>query len=232
MRFISLLWFLLIFMACAEDNTISDPQEPAPRFFRYLALGDSYTIGTAIGKDSAYAALLGDSLQAAFSMDSVDYQVIAKNGWTTADLKNGISVAAPDSSFDIVTLLIGVNNQYQGRSISEYESEFQELLLHSVALAGGAQARVLVISIPDWGVSPAGAGNRGQIASQIDAFNAAQKAICDSLGISFVDITALSRNGLNTSELIARDGLHFSRKMHQLWMRKIYPLWYAKISQS
>lgn len=232
MRFISLLWFLLIFIACAEDATIPSPQEPAPRFFRYLALGDSYTIGTAIGRDSAYAALLGDSLETAFSADSVEYQVIAKNGWTTADLKNGISLAAPDSSFDIVTLLIGVNNQYQGRSISEYEGEFQDLVLQAVALAGGAQARVVVISIPDWGVSPAGAANRSQVAAQIDAFNAAQKAICDSLGISFVDITTLSRNGLNDSDLIARDGLHFSHKMHQLWMRKIYPLWYAKLSQA
>lgn len=231
MRFISLLWFLLIFMACAEDNAVPIPKEASPRYFRYLALGDSYTIGTAIGRDSAYSALLGDSLQAAYNLDTVEYQVIAKNGWTTADLKNGISMAAPDSSFDIVTLLIGVNNQYQGRSISEYEREFEELAHQAIVFAGGRPARVLVISIPDWGVSPAGAGNRTQVAAQIDAFNAAQKTICDSLGINFVDITPLSRTGLNDSELIARDGLHFSSQMHQLWMRKIYPHWYAKISQ-
>lgn len=232
MRFISLLWFILIFMACAEDRQVPSPEAEAPRSFRYLALGDSYTIGTAIGSQNAYPALLRDSLRAAFSLDSIENQVIAKNGWTTADLKNGIRLAAPDSSFDIVSLLIGVNNQYQRRSLAEYEKEFQELAIQAIALAAGDKSRVLVISIPDWGVSPAGEANRAQVATEIDAFNSAQKAICDSLGLSFVDITKLSRTGLNNSELIAADGLHFSAKMQQLWMRKIYPLWYAKLSQT
>jgi len=217
--------------ACQDQDVQEDePQGLSSQTYRYLALGDSYTIGTAIGVDSSYSAQLVDSLEASQEADSVYYQVIATNGWTTADLQNGINRDQPDSSFDVVTILIGVNNQYQRRSIPEYEIEFRSLLDQAIIFAANRKERVLVVSIPDWGVSPAGAGNRAQVASEIDAFNAAQKAICDSLQVDFVNITEISRQGLNDPQLIARDGLHFSKAMHRLWMKELYASWYGKIT--
>lgn len=228
MRILFFAWTLLLFLACAKDGEGTQALEPKLKTYRYLALGDSYTIGTAIGEEMAYPVLLVDSLNGQVS-DSIAYKVIAQNGWTTADLLNGIKSAEPDSSFDVVTVLIGVNNQYQGLSISEYRREFLDLLNRAVSFAQGEKERVLVVSIPDWGVSPAGAWNRSQIAAEINAFNFAQKQVCDSLSIDFIDITSLSRTALSNSKYIASDGLHFSAKMHQLWMRAIYPLWKQKI---
>lgn len=228
MRGLILSWILLVLMACAKE---SNP--PAPNdipVYRYLALGDSYTIGTAIGQDSSYAALFVDSLKSV-SSDSVFYQVIAKNGWTTADLQAGIRQESPDSSFDLVSILIGVNNQYQGRSIEEYKREFKDLALQAIALSGGEPRNVMVFSVPDWGVSPAGSGrDRTQTSIEINAFNAAQKSIADSLNLAFYDITISSRKGLQDPSLIASDGLHFSVKMHREWMRTFYLDWYQKLS--
>lgn len=228
MRILFFAWTLLLFLACAKDGGTTPSPNANVKTYRYLALGDSYTIGTAIGEKKAYPVLLVDSLESQIP-DSVEYEVIARNGWTTADLQIGINSAEPDSSFDVVTILIGVNNQYQGLSISEYRSEFLNLLNQAISFAQGEKERVLVISIPDWGVSPAGAGNRNQIAAEINDFNFAQKQVCDSLEVDFIDITSLSRTGLSNSAYIASDGLHFSAKMHQLWMRALYPMWNQKI---
>lgn len=215
-------------LACSEDSDTEVDSSPAVNTYRYLALGDSYTIGTAIGVDSSYSAQLRDSLKIS-SPDSIFYQVIATNGWTTRDLQNGINSAQPDSNFDLVSILIGVNNQYQRRSIAEYEREFLSLALQAIQFAKGDKQRVMVFSIPDWGVSPAGSGNRALIATQIDDFNSAQKAIADSLGLSFYDITGSSRQGIQDPSLIASDGLHFSTKMHRIWMRDHFEAWLEKI---
>lgn len=233
MRILVLLWTALLLMACAKDDG-GQPEEPKPAasnsVLKYLALGDSYTIGTAIGVDSSYSAQLRDSLLSGDStIDSIYYEVIATNGWTTRDLINGISGREPASDFDVVTMLIGVNNQYQGRSVSQYKSEFTQLLKQAIGFAGGDTNKVLIVSIPDWSVSPAGAGNRAAVGLKIDEFNAAQKSVCDSLQVTYVDITEISRTGLNRSDLIASDGLHFSTKMQSLWMRELYPYWYAKL---
>lgn len=231
MRSLILIHSLFILLACAKQDIPPSSQKPqdVSRIYRYLALGDSYTIGTAIGPQNSYAAILRDSLLISNPEDSMFYQVIAKNGWTTKDLLGGISTSQPDSSFDVVTILIGVNNQYQRRSIAEYEREFTILLEKAASFGKQDYSNVLVISIPDWGVSPAGAANRAQVASEIDAFNAAQKSICDSLGIEFIDITPLSRTALNEADLIASDGLHFSSKMHHLWSKLIFEAWSKKL---
>lgn len=221
MRSIYFLGFIL--WACAKGTTPDSMPSNTQENFSYLALGDSYTIGTAIGEDSSYSALLVDSLEAAPSQYTVDYQVVAKNGWTTQDLIQGMAKADLDTTYDMVTVLIGVNNQYQGRSLEEYKREFLQIVNQASAVAKNGYASMLVISIPDWGQSPAGSGSRAQISAEIDAFNQAQKGICDSLTIQFVDITNLSRKDPNSGAWIANDGLHFSRAMHQLWMRKIYP---------
>ncbi len=231
-----ILWclYLPLIIGCSKgEPQVNQSQDTAePKVYRYLALGDSYTIGTAIGVDSSYSAQLRDSLISVKPQDSIFYQVIATNGWTTRNLLDGIATARPDSNFDAVSLLIGVNNQYQRRSIDEYEQEFTQLLNQAIAFAKNQKERVIVISIPDWGVSSAGAGNRNQIATEIDAFNAAQKAICDSLEVDFIDITPLSRTGLNDPKLIAQDGLHFSATMQRLWMLLMYDDWFSKISMN
>ena len=222
----SLLFVLLISLfACSKNEAqiINNTTQLYPSQLRYLALGDSYTIGTAIGPEKAYPQIFADSARQEAFMDSLFVQVIAQNGWTTADLKNGITATQPDSNFNLVTILIGVNNQYQRRSITEYENEFSQLLQDAIAFAEGDRSRVVVISIPDWGVSPAGAGNRALIAEQIDNFNAAQKQIALAEGVQFVDITTLSRSALSDPSLIASDGLHFSAKMQQQWLELLYP---------
>lgn len=228
MRELLLIWTILISLACNKAQPIEEPPVMEPSTFRYLALGDSYTIGTAIGRDSSYSALLSDSLKIS-SSDSVYYEVIATNGWTTGDLQNGIYTAQPDSNFDAVSILIGVNNQYQRRSIAEYRREFRVLAEAAIAFAQGDPNKVMVYSIPDWGVSPAGGNNRALIAQQIDDFNVAQREICDSLKLDFYDITTSSRGGLQDPSLIAKDGLHFSTKMHRIWMRSTYADWYQKL---
>lgn len=232
MRKSILLSCLVVLFSCAKNKaqTIEDNAQTDLKVLRYLALGDSYTIGTVIGSENAYPDIFGDSLRQDFRVDSLELLVIAQDGWTTGDLLAGIGQKQLAANFNLVTLLIGVNNQYQGRSITEYEQEFRTLVRGAIALAGGDSTRVLIISIPDWGVSPAGAGNRASISEEIDNFNLAQHQIARQEGLQFVDITTLSRNGLLDSSLIASDDLHFSAKMHRQWCDLIYPILLSKMA--
>lgn len=189
--------------------------------FSYLALGDSYTIGTAIGKQSAYPALLVDSMKEGIPNFYADLDVIAENGWTTRDLLNGIAKENPKGPYDMVSLLIGVNNQYQHLSKDKYKSEFEQLLEKSITLAGGKTENVFVISIPDYGVCTVAVDDIESISPDIDAFNNINKSITDSFGVSYIDITEISRTAKGNESLIASDGLHFSSKMHELWVEEI-----------
>ena len=219
------LCFLIALAGCKKD----EPPEPAPvenlpigKSISYLALGDSYTIGTAIGLEKAYPAQLRDSLLLRPQIDSVKIDVIARGGWTTGNLINGMIDARPDSSYQLVSLLIGVNNQYQRRSLGEYRTQFRLLLQWSLALAANDTGRVFVLSIPDYGVTPAGQGNATTIAMEIDQFNAVNREITDSLGVAYYNITDISRLAASDPALIANDGLHFSSAMHTLWVRFIH----------
>lgn len=203
------------------------PTEPLPSItpinIKYLALGDSYTVGTAIGQENAYPYLLKDALEANVSISTVSVDVIAKNGWTTNNLLQSISTEKPLSDHDLVTLLIGVNNQYQGKSKQVYRKEFRALLDQSVQFGAGDKSRVFVLSVPDWGVTPAADRSRKEeIALDIDQFNKINKEISDSVGVVYFEITALSRSADNNLYLVAKDGLHFSEKMHELWLDIIY----------
>lgn len=216
------LSIIALMVSCSKDTSVLKDQGYAEDagVISYLALGDSYTIGTAIGSEKAYAGQLKDSLNYRSYIDSVSMEIIAQNGWTTSNLLNALTIAQPDSNFDLVSMLIGVNNQYQKRLLSEYRAEFRRLLEWSIALADQDAARVFVFSIPDWGVTPAGQGNSSQIASEIDQFNEINKQISDSLKVSYYDITPLSRTAANNLDLVANDGLHFSSKMHTLWLQE------------
>ncbi|MBX9852580.1 MAG: SGNH/GDSL hydrolase family protein [Cytophagaceae bacterium] len=186
----------------------------------YLALGDSYTIGQNVSSTERYPVILSERLKADNISVTNGPTILATTGWTTGQLKSTLSLntAINSKKYDIVSLLIGVNNQYQGRSLSEYKVEFTELLITSINLANGKKDKVFVISIPDYGYTPYGQSNQASISAQIDLFNAANKHIADSAGVKYFDITPISRNGLSDPALVANDGLHPSGKMYGQWV--------------
>ncbi|MPR34864.1 SGNH/GDSL hydrolase family protein [Cytophagaceae bacterium SJW1-29] len=189
----------------------------------FLSLGDSYTIGESVPEADRWSVQLAEMLR----KDGIAVappDIIARTGWTTAELMDGIQAARKEKNYELVSLLIGVNNQYRGQSIERFRTEFRSLLETSIAYAAGRKERVFVLSIPDWGVSPFGAGSdRGKVAREIDAFNAVAKEECDKAGILYIDITPLSRTGLGDPSMFASDGLHFSGKMYGLWAMEALP---------
>lgn len=190
---------------------------------RFLALGDSYTIGEGVAPAESWPAQLAAGLRAA-GYPAADLAVIARTGWTTDDLAAALTAAAPVGPFDLVSLLIGVNNQYRGRPVAAYQAEFAALLDRAVALAGGRPGRVVVLSIPDWGVTPFAAGrDRAAIAAAIDQFNAANRAESGRRGARYVDITPLSRRAAFEPALVAADGLHPSAGLYAKWVARLLP---------
>ncbi|MCK6583057.1 MAG: SGNH/GDSL hydrolase family protein [Anaerolineales bacterium] len=190
---------------------------------RYLALGDSYTIGESVEEAERFpnqlAALLADE---GFS---VDVKIIARTGWTTDELWQGIQKEDITPPYDMVSLLIGVNNQYRGRDIEEYREGFIFLLNKAIEYAGGDVKRVIVFSIPDWGVTPFAAGrNTTQIASEIDAFNQVNLEESQKAGAHYVDVTPVSRKAEEDPTLVAGDGLHPSGKMYSEWAKSALPI--------
>ncbi|MBN8656738.1 MAG: SGNH/GDSL hydrolase family protein [Anaerolineae bacterium] len=196
---------------------------------RYLALGDSYTIGESVKEEDRFpnqlAALLEkDGLQ-------VGVTIIARTGWTTDELWQGIQAATVTPPYDLVSLLIGVNNQYRNRSIDEYRTDFSFLLNKAIEYAGGDANRVIVFSIPDWGVTPFArdrermTGNDlSNVDDQIDAFNQVNFEISQSAGVHYVNVTPISRQAVDKPSLIAGDGLHPSGEMYAEWVKLAYPI--------
>lgn len=191
----------------------------------YLALGDSYTIGEAVSLQQSFPYQLAANLNAQ-SLKVADPKIIATTGWTTDELQSGIQSAAVTAKFDIVTLLIGVNNQYRGYPLDTYRKEFKALLETAIDFAGGNKAHVFVVSIPDWGLTPFGKGSgkdQKNISAEIDAFNAVNKEETLKLGVSYTDITPASRKVSADVTLAASDGLHPSGKMYQEWVSLLAP---------
>ena len=184
---------------------------------RYLALGDSYTIGESVEPAERWPVHLARLLrEQGVPMD--DPLIIAATGWTTDDLSAGIERVSPQGVFDLVSLLIGVNNQYRGREAAEYRRQFSALLQRAIGLAGGRPGRVLVLSIPDWGVTPFAEGrDRKQIGAEIDRFNAINREESARAAAPYLDITPGSRRAAADPALIAGDGLHPSGKMYADW---------------
>lgn len=191
---------------------------------RYLALGDSYTIGEAVLEAERFPVQLVQRLGEAGHADAPTPLIIATTGWTTDELLAGIDAAAPAGRFDLVTLLIGVNNQYRGRPLEAYRRDFAVLLRRAIGFAGGEPGRVIVVSIPDWGVTPFAAGrDHRAITADIDAFNVVNEEEAKRQGARRVDITPISRLALDQPELTASDGLHPSGEMYRLWVERILP---------
>ena len=187
---------------------------------KFLALGDSYTIGESVVATERWPVQLMDSLNAR-GLESVDYRIIAVTGWRTDNLKEAIHDAKIKDEYTLVSLLIGVNNYYQGKTVESYKPEFEELLRTAIRIAGGATSRVFVLSIPDYGYTPFGKNNQETISKGIDAFNAANKSIAQQLGVKYINITDISRRGLTEPDLVAFDGLHPSGKMYSEWIQRI-----------
>lgn len=189
----------------------------------YLALGDSYTIGESVDRPQIFPNLLVKELEKANIIINTP-RLIARTGWTTSELQSAISESGVIQKFNIVTLLIGVNNQYRGGSKDLYRKEFKELLNTALNYADGDKSHVFVVSIPDWGVTPFGkqsGRNQETISRDIDAFNAVNKEETLSIGISYTDITPASRNAAMDLTLVANDGLHPSGKMYDEWARAL-----------
>lgn len=207
-----------------SSNTNVNPDAMDTGKITYLALGDSYTNGEAVSPTERFPVQLANMLQ----KENVHVQspdIVAVTGWTTANLLNALQSEHLKHNYTFVTLLIGVNNQYQGRSLDEYKEQFFRLLDSAVHFAGDKKGKVFVLSIPDYSVTPFASGSdQKKIAMEIDEFNAANKIISENSGVQYLDITGISREAKNDPGLIAPDGLHPSSEQYLKWDELLMPL--------
>lgn len=212
---------VLIVLLFASMIVISNTNAPK---YTFLSLGDSYTIGESVSEADRWSVQLA-SLLRKDSLGVADPDIIARTGWTTAELQEAIKTSGNQKTYSLVSLLIGVNNQYRSQSQDRYRTEFRELLQTATKFAGGRATHVFVLSIPDWGASPFAAGrNKAQISREIDQFNAIAKGECQKAGIVFVDITSVSRLAAGDATQFANDGLHYSGKQMHRWAEKALPI--------
>jgi lysophospholipase L1-like esterase len=218
---LTLILGLLYFVGATAQKTTQEIKT-------FLCLGDSYTIGESVAVELRWPMQLAQALDT--EQSTIKPTLIAKTGWTTDELLEGINQAVLDDSYDYVSLLIGVNNQYRGRSVASFEPEFTTLLNRAIALSKNKKDGVLVLSIPDWGVMPFAEGrDRKQIAYEIDAYNTRIEQICKTCGVRYFNITEISRQASENADLIANDGLHPSGAMYAAWVQAILP--FFKLTQ-
>jgi acyl-CoA thioesterase-1 len=200
------------------------PQTP-PKEINYLALGDSYTIGQSVCETCRFPEQLKKNLGNLNPNNTYFLKIIAQTGWTTTNLISAINAQSLNSNYDLVTLLIGVNNQYQNRLFSIYENEFPELVNKAIALAKGDKTNVIVVSIPDYAYTPFGqqSSNSAKISTEIDNYNAFAKKYCLERNIEFISITDITRQGLTNPKLVASDGLHPSELAYSYFVERILP---------
>ncbi|HYG03276.1 MAG TPA: SGNH/GDSL hydrolase family protein [Chryseosolibacter sp.] len=187
---------------------------------KLLALGDSYTIGESVGENERWPVQLMQSLREK-GWQVADPKIIATTGWRTDELKNAVlkEDLQLNSDFNLISLLIGVNNQYQGKSVESYKPEFEELLQIAITLSGNNTKRVFVLSIPDYGFTPFGKEKQQVISQAIDQFNNANHEITAKYGVNYIDITPFTRD--SDPALLASDALHPAGKMYGIWVREI-----------
>ena len=220
----------LTFYAC---NSTTDPEtggnntenQAESKNFKLIALGDSYTIGQSVCEDCRFPAQLKDSLQARYTeQDTFNLEIIAQTGWTTTNLKSAIASADPPNDFDLVTLLIGVNNQYQNKPFSLYETEFVELVNTAISLVGGDASKLIVVSIPDYAFTPFGQGSNAlTMSSELEIYNNYAQNDCAENNLKYVYITDITQEGLINTELVALDYLHPSALAYTKFVERILP---------
>lgn len=226
---------ILFFFTCSSscDRKQNEVMTTVAKKYYYLALGDSYTIGEMVPPEENFP----NQVTRMMKNDSVAFQlerIIAKTGWTTDELEAGIVASKQTkplrSFYDFVTLLIGVNNQYRSRTVENYKYEFEELLKKAIHFTGNRADHVVVISIPDWGVTPFASGrDRQQIAREIDVYNAASKEITERYHIYYINITPWTREAATDKSLLAPDGLHPSGREYKRWAAKISGYFKSKL---
>lgn len=223
---IVLLFVFTLFVKVSSLNSLK-----SNKVYKVLALGDSYTIGEAVAPEERFIAQTITALRQK-SLQVEDARIIATTGWTTDELQQAIDAANITETYDIVTLLIGVNNQYRGRQVEEYREQFVQLLQQAIQFAGGKTNRVFVFSIPDWGVTPFAEGrDRNQIAQEIDKFNQVNKEEANRQQVHYIDITPDSRKASVDPSLTAADKLHPSGAMYALWAQKLTPLIFDELKK-
>lgn len=230
-----LIFILFATLSCEKDTFTTDPGTSMPKSpglpidtLRYLALGDSYTIGEGVNYSDNFPSQLavqtnelhGDSLY------MLPPNIIARTGWTAAQLLQQAEQENLLPSYDLITLLIGVNNQYQGRPFSAFEADFEALLDFTLRMTEGDSSRLVLLSIPDYAYTPFGQNSNDpqRISTEIDKYNAYIKQRAIVLGLTFVDITDISREALDKLDLLAPDGLHPSKQMYARWVERLLPV--------
>lgn len=220
-----IIYFILGFsLISCKTTEISDPMSKTTSL-TYLALGDSYTIGEGVQEKDRYPVQLINELAKEGNLTFSAPQIIAKTGWTVDELNAGINAARTKSEgYDLVTLLIGVNNQFRGRPIADFQKEFEAMLKRAIVFAKGNKDHVVVLSIPDWGVTPFAVNrnfDQAKVAREITAYNSAKKSICESYGVTFIDITEGYRAIGARTEMVVEDQLHPSGLMYKRWTEKL-----------
>jgi acyl-CoA thioesterase-1 len=206
---------------------ITIPTTPISSSINYLALGDSYTIGESVCETCRYPEQLKTSLTTIYPQTTFSLKVIATTGWTTTNLISAIKTQNLESNYDLVTLLIGVNNQYQHMDFAVYKKEFPELLNKAIALAKGNNKNVIVLSIPDYAYTPFAKNfsemGRSKISTEINEYNAFAESFCITKDVQFISITDITRQGLSNTNLVASDGLHPSETAYKLFVERMIP---------
>lgn len=223
-----LLFLLLPLLSCSQSKmplTEMKPELPGNQTnLTYLALGDSYTIGEGVAENERWPVQLRDQLSIN-GLQVLNPKIIALTGWTTDELENAIEAEVLSDTFNLVSLLIGVNNQYRGRTPEQFRPDLVRLIEKALHYAANDTSRVFMVSIPDWGVTPFANGrDRQKIASEIDAFNAVIQEEAAARDILFVDITPISREAASDLSLLAPDNLHPSASMYRRWVDVMIPL--------
>ncbi len=194
-----------------------------PCRFTFLALGDSYTAGEGVPRQEGWPFQLVRLLRGR-DIPLEDPMVMARTGWTTGELLEALRDLAPALPFSLVTLLIGVNNQYRGLPLDDYRRDFRRLLEKAMGWTEEGRGRLLVLSIPDWGASPFGRGrDRERIAREVDAFNEVNRREAEAAGAAYADVTGVSRAVGDNPTFFAEDGLHPSGAQYRLWVEALLP---------
>lgn len=213
--------FIIFAANCKDEPVLSDNPQMNTKIIEkplFLALGDSYTIGEGVNARDSWPHQLVSRLSEAGVVDLGSPKIIAKTGWRTDELLKSTK-GVSENNFELVSLLIGVNNQYQKKNIETYKSEFEELLKRAFHAVDQRPERVLVLSIPDYGYSPFGTKNRSDISMEIDKYNEVNRSISQQFGVRYFDITGISRS--EYEEMFVADNLHPSAYQYKLWVEKL-----------
>ena len=215
--------FISLFFGCSSEDQMVNNTEIPNQNLNYLALGDSYTIGQSVCQTCSFPIQLQDSLKKQLPPNKIiNTTIIATTGWTTTNLKSALATQNVASNYDFVTLCIGVNNQNQNLPFTIYQQEFQELVATAISKAKGVKQNLIVISIPDYAFTPYGNGNT-TISNEIDNYNLFAKNYCEQNGINYLNITDISKLGIEQPSLVASDGLHLSALAYSQFVNRLLP---------